>query len=82
MMDSNELVDLIIGMTQDKNKNPFVIATVSSSHSSGRPRLKFAGASSDSNVTYPYLSSYTPAANDRVFCVQIQSTILIIGKIV
>ncbi|WPF64885.1 hypothetical protein YTCETSXE_CDS0089 [Staphylococcus phage MVC_VPHSA2] len=82
MMNSDELVNIITNIAQNNNKSPFVIATVSSSHSSGRPRLKFAGASSDSDITYPYLSSYTPAANDKVFCVQTQGTLLILGKIV
>lgn len=61
---------------------PFSLGTVASNHTSGRPQIVFDGDSSPSTKRYPYLSSYTPTANDRVLLVNIGGSHIVIGKIV
>jgi hypothetical protein len=53
-------------------------AKVDPGYSSGRPLLIFDGESVISGKSYPYLSSYTPAANDRVMILKG----VIVGKII
>jgi hypothetical protein len=53
-------------------------ARVDPNYTSGRPRLIFDGESTVSGKAYPYLASYTPAANDRVMVVKG----VVVGKIV
>ena len=53
-------------------------AKVDSAYTSGRPFLIFDGESTVSGKAYPYLSSYTPAPNERVMLVKG----VIVGKIV
>jgi hypothetical protein len=53
-------------------------ARVDPNYTSGRPRLIFDGENTVSGKAYPYLSSYTPAANDRVMVVKG----VVVGKIV
>jgi hypothetical protein len=53
-------------------------ARVDPNYTSGRPRLIFDGENTVSGKAYPYLASYTPAANDRVMVVKG----VVIGKIV
>ena len=50
--------------------------------SNGRPVIKFYGESENSKKMYKYLSSYTPAAGDRVLVVSVGGTCVIIGKVV
>lgn len=52
-------------------------AKIDSIYASGRPKLIFDGESVATIKTYPYLSSYTPAANDRVMLI----SNVIVGKI-
>ncbi|MCL6454377.1 MAG: hypothetical protein K6T78_12265 [Alicyclobacillus sp.] len=60
----------------------FRIATIPSSYSgSGRPTLQFDGETSPTVRTYPYLSSYTPAAGDRVLVALVNHGGCILGKI-
>lgn len=56
--------------------------TVIADYVSGLPRIRFDGDDVASDRRYPHLSSYTPAANDRVYLVRSGNTWLIIGKIV
>lgn len=53
-------------------------ATIDPNYSSGLPKVVFDGESTTTVKTYAYLSSYTPAANDRVMI--LNNTIL--GKVV
>ena len=48
------------------------------SYASGRPRIMLDGTDTISVKAYPYLSSYTPVANDRVMILKG----VVIGKIV
>jgi hypothetical protein len=52
--------------------------SVDSAYTIGRPKIKFDGMDSPGTKLYPYLSSYTPAANDRVMIIQG----VVIGKII
>lgn len=79
-MNSTEFVSLINELTPSQ-QSPYVLATISSSYSGGRPKLVFDGSLSDTTSTYPYLSSYTPASNDRVLCARVGGSIVILGKI-
>ena len=60
---------------------PVRLAVVSASYASGYPTVTFEGESTESTKGYPYLSSYTPAASDRVVMVPVGSTYLIIGAV-
>lgn len=63
-------------------EKPFVLATVDPNYINGRPRLLFDGEDTVSNKKYPYLSSYTPVANDRVIVTNINGMRVILGKII
>lgn len=55
-----------------KNEEPKKVvkfATIDSEHTTGRPRLVFDGESVATVKAYPYLSTYTPTAGDRVMVV-------------
>ncbi len=63
------------------NKEPEKIirfAKVDPAYVSGRPSLVFDGEDAPTVKKYPYLSSYTPLANDRVMVVGK----VIVGKII
>lgn len=78
-----------LGMTAANKKrrsaiaSGLMIATVDPNYTagSGRPKLKFDGASSIGSTLYPYLSSYTPAASDRVIVAVFSHSMCILGKI-
>lgn len=61
-----------------KREKTIQFARVDPNYSNGRPRLIFDGESAVSGKAYPYLGSYTPAADDRVMLVKG----VVIGKIV
>jgi hypothetical protein len=61
-----------------KDEKIIQFARVDPNYSSGRPRLIFDGEITVSGKAYPYLASYTPAANDRVMVVKG----VVVGKIV
>ena len=60
----------------------FKIGSIASSYTSGRPAVKFDGESTASTRTYPYLSSYTPQANDRVLVAIVGHSGVVVGKII
>jgi hypothetical protein len=63
----------------NKKKEKIIqFARVDPNYISGRPCLIFDGESTVSGKAYPYLSSYTPAANDRVMLVKG----VVVGKII
>ncbi|AXM88454.1 hypothetical protein B379_04160 [Anoxybacillus ayderensis G10] len=53
-----------------KQEKIIQFARVDPNYTSGRPRLIFDGETAVSGKAYPYLSSYTPKANDRVMLVK------------
>jgi hypothetical protein len=60
----------------------FKIGTIPATYTSGRPTVKFDGESAASVRLYAYLSSYTPAANDRVLIALVGHSGVILGKII
>lgn len=80
----------IVRQVISKMLNPWVrLAIVDSAYTTGLPKLQFEGEVDEDGVTpvlstkqYSHLSSYSPAANDRVVVVKIAATWIIIGKVV
>ena len=60
----------------------FRLGAIASGYTSGRPQVQFDGESSASTKQYPYLDSYTPAADDRVLVARVGKTWVILGKVV
>lgn len=60
----------------------FRLGTVDPAYASGRPKITFDGEDSLSTKLFPYLSSYTPAANDRVLIAVLGFGSVVVGKIV
>jgi|GEM_PF-2886232 len=86
MMSSEEFVQLIKDevrkeLAAQKQERPR-LGIIQSDYVSGRPRVRFHGESTTSTKTYPYLSSYTPAANDTVQLNKVGDTWVIQGKVV
>lgn len=63
-------------------QSTIVLATIDANYTSGLPELKFDGETSTSSKQYDYLSSYTPAANDRVLVVLFSHSGCILGKVI
>jgi hypothetical protein len=61
---------------------PWKHATIPAGYTSGRPTVQFDGEDSPTIKAYPYLSSYTPTANDRVLVAIVGHGGVILGKIV
>lgn len=80
-MNANEFVALISSL--NTKEKPFTLGKIDPTYNgSGRPRVIFDGSTVVSSKTYPYLSSYTPQANDRVILANVGGTHVILGKIV
>jgi hypothetical protein len=75
MIDHEFFISVFMNPKQEKI---IQFARVDPNYISGRPRLIFDGESTVSGKAYPYLSSYTPAANDRVMLVKG----VVVGKII
>jgi hypothetical protein len=70
-------------ITETKSQPPpYKLGTIPADYVSGKPTVQFDGESSPSIKTYPYLSSYTPSANDRVLVAMVGHGGVIIGKII
>jgi len=59
----------------------FLIGTIPADYTAGRPTITFDGESAASVRTYPYLSSYTPTAEDRVLIAVVGHSGVVLGKI-
>jgi hypothetical protein len=75
MITTDEFVQIFGNEEQEK---PIRLAKVDPNYVSGRPSLIFDGEKVVTIKKYPYLSSYTPGANDRVMLLRG----VIVGKIV
>lgn len=53
----------------DKPESIVKFARIDNTYTTGRPRLIFDGEAVRTVKAYPYLSTYTPIANDRVMVV-------------
>lgn len=60
----------------------FRIGRITSTYTSGRPQVLFDGETIASTRTYPYIASYTPAANDRVLLAKVGNGWVVLGKII
>lgn len=80
MITPEEFVSLVIG--QGDNQRAFALGTIPGSYTSGRPTVTFDGESTVSTKAYPYLSPYTPAANDRVLLARVGHGWVILGEVV
>lgn len=67
-----------------REQNPYLkMARIDPKYSGyGRPRLIFPGDQQPSGKAYPYLSLYTPEADDYVLIARTHGTWVIIGKII
>lgn len=82
MKDAVNLINALGLTSPQKNNFRLAVATVDPNYSgTGRPCLQFAGESVGTRQ-YPYLASYTPAANDRVLVALLTHSGCILGKIV
>lgn len=66
----------------DRTSATFRMGTIDPAYSAGRPRIVFDGESAASTKQYPYVSSYTPAKNDKVLLANVAGTYVVLGKIV
>lgn len=78
-MNPNDLLDVL---TPNGGEQTRKLGYVSSSYTSGRPKIRFDGETADSTKGYPFLESYTPAAGDRVALVLFNHSWVVIGKII
>ena len=75
--------ETFISMGKGKKGEPvFRIGTIPGSYVSGRPTVQFDGEGAASTKTYPYLSSYAPAANHRVLLGKVGNGWVVLGRIV
>ena len=80
-MDAVEFLG-IIRQAVPSPESPSALATVDAGYAGGRPQLVFDGEDAASGRTYAYVSSYTPAAGDRVLLLRSGRTWVVIGKVV
>lgn len=79
MISSEELLDITKG---SPSKSDCRLGTIDPTYTSGRPRIIFDGEIAASQKQYPYLSSYTPVANDRVLLERVKGSYIVIGKVI
>lgn len=69
-------------MRTEDGRDTFKLGTIPAGYTSGRPTVQFDGEDSSTTKTYPYLSSCTPTASDRVLVAIVGHGGVILGKIV
>lgn len=76
--------ELFLSIVKDSGQQKllFRMGSIPSNYVSGRPSIVFDGETTASIRTYPYLSSYTPAPDDRVLIAMVATGGVILGKIV
>ena len=62
--------------------SPFRLGQIDPNYTSGRPGIIFSGESKVSSKKYPYLSSYSPKARDKVLIARLGNSYVVIGKII
>lgn len=68
------------GKTNEIVFSDFKQGRVSPNYVSGRPFIIFDGEETPSGKAYPYLSSYSPLANDVVILAKVGGTYVVLGK--
>jgi hypothetical protein len=76
------LVGIMLSAGQQGGVRTFKFAAIPATYTTGRPTLIFDGDATATVATWPYLSSYTPAANDRVAVAMTEHSGFILGKLV
>jgi hypothetical protein len=80
-----EFLETVAGYTRQSTDGsadrPCRIAVIDPAYATGNPKVTFEGESTMSAKGYPFLSSYTPVASERVVLLPIGTTYLILGKI-
>lgn len=71
-----------LNLESKDNAPNFKLATVDPAYTEGLVKLRFDGEDIVSQKGYMFLSSYKPAANDRVLLVKVADTYIIMDKIV
>jgi len=74
--------DFIKIMQGEKKDSIFRLGKIDPDYNSGRPKIVFDGETTPSTKQYPYLSSYSPAANDRVLLAKVAGSYIVIGKVI
>jgi hypothetical protein len=74
-------VELLSLLTMDTEvRLHFRLGTIPGTYVSGRPTVIFDGEGAASSRVYPYLSSYAPAAGDRVLVAMVGHGGVVLGK--
>lgn len=78
-LDADKFWDIIKSI-----KSPIIakMATIDPDYNTGKPKIIIDGELKVGQKRYPYLSSYTPAANDRVELLNVGGTWVIQGKVI
>lgn len=82
--DADKLLNILTPDEEGQGGNstlPFRLGTIPAGYISGKPTVQFDGENTVSTKKYSYLSSYTPAANDKVLLARVGNGWVIIGKI-
>lgn len=78
MIDAEELLEIT---KTGAPPGSFRLGKIDPSYTTGSPKIVFDGESAVSGKQYPCLSSYAPAANDRVLLAAVSGSYVILGKI-
>lgn len=60
---------------------PFKIGTIPESYQGGNPTVRFDGESAASSKRFPFMTSYSPQAGDRVLLAKVGTSYCILGTI-
>lgn len=82
MMAPDIFLGLIKKASGDHQGQTFKLGTIPGTYAAGRPTVTFDGEDTESTKTYPHLSSYAPAAGDRVLMALVGHTWVILGDVV
>lgn len=82
MMDADGLIELMSQGGKAGQGGTFRLGTVDPDYVAGRPKIVFDGETTASGKQYPYLSGYSPGANDKVLLAAVSGGYVVIGKIV
>ncbi|CAK7084113.1 hypothetical protein [Tissierella sp.] len=81
MIDSEELVQLILQLINENKENNYKLATVISLFDNKTAKIQFDGEDTPSEKQYSYLDSYTPKVADRVLLASTDGTYAVLGKV-
>lgn len=79
--DEAKVIELIRNIIASERLETFALGTVPADYTTGLPTVKFDEETVASTKQRPHLSSYAPAANDRVMLAKVSNEWVIIGKV-